>query len=100
MLTEKHPAVAEKLRLSGRETHPLKRLARWSGLASLDPLAPAWMVLAWTLAAAERLALRGTTLGHAQSLLGGRAYWRGVRDARRPAPLAKGAALKRTGRAA
>jgi GT2 family glycosyltransferase len=100
VLSGKHPAIAGRLRLSGRERHPLKRLARFSGLASIDPLAPAWAGLAWTLTAAERLSLHGPTLGRAQSLIGERAYWRGVRDARRPGAIAQGAALGRSGRAA
>jgi glycosyltransferase involved in cell wall biosynthesis len=99
-LAAKHPALAGGLRLSGRESHPLKRLARWSGESSPDPLAPAWTGLGWALAGAEWLSLRGGTLSHAQSLLGTRAYWRGVRDARSPATPAPGAAESRTGRAA
>jgi len=43
------------------------------------------VVLAGALVAAERLSLRGSLLSHAQSLIGARFYWRGVRDARRPA---------------
>lgn len=100
LLAGKHPAIAPALRLSIRDAHPAKRLARWSGLASFDPTAAAWKALAWTLSAAERCALRGPFLGHAQSLMGERTYWRGVRDARRPpAPLRAGA-LKQPGRAA
>ena len=99
-LAGKHPELASSLRLSERETHPLKRLARWSGLASLDPLAPAWATLAGSLTVAEWLSLRGSYLSHAQSLMGQRAYWRGVREARDPAVLPDAAAMKRTGRTA
>ena len=100
ILAEKYPLLAPELRLSRLEAHPLKRLARWSGLASLDPLAPAWMALAGTLMVAECLSLRGTPLSHTQSLMGERAYWRGVRDARYPALPAQAGAMKRPGRAA
>ena len=100
VLAEKHPTLAPALRLSCRETHPAKRLARWSGLASFDPMAPAWMALAWMLIVAERCALRGPFLGHAQSLMGERAYWRGVRDARRQMAPTDTGALKRPWRAA
>jgi glycosyltransferase involved in cell wall biosynthesis len=100
LLAGKHPTIAPALRLSNRETHPAKRLARWSGLRSFDPLAAAWMALAWMLIAAERGSLRGPFLGHAQSLMGERAYWRGVRDARRPAVAAGAGALKQPWRAA
>ena len=100
VLARKHPQIAAELRLSGRETHPAKRLARWSGLASLDPLAPAWVALAATLTAAEWLSLRGAPLSHAQSLMGERAYWRGVRNAPRPAVPIDAGALKRSGKAA
>jgi glycosyltransferase involved in cell wall biosynthesis len=100
VLSAKHPAITSDLRLSRRETHPLKRMARWSGLAARDPLAPAWTGVGFCLSAAERLALRGGVLSHAQSLLGEREYWRGVRDARRPAAVAGAASLNRAGRAA
>jgi len=100
VLAGKHPSIAPELRLSRRETHPLKQMARWSGLAARDPLAPAWTGLAWGLSVAERLALRGGVLSHAQSLLGERSYWRGVRDARWPAAVSGPASLKRAGRAA
>jgi len=93
-LAAKHPELHSALRLGGEETHPLKGLARWSGLVSADPLAPAWGGLALTLAAAEGLGLRGAVLSHAQSLMGERAYWRGVRDARRPSVAAAAGALK------
>ena len=99
-LARKHPELASSLRLAGGGTHPLKRLARWSGLASLDPLAPAWMTLAGSLTVAEWLALRGSLLSHAQSLMGERAYWRGVRDARGTDALPAAQAMKRPGRAA
>jgi len=85
VLAEKYPSIAADLRLSRVGPHPLKRLARWCGLASIDLFAPAWVALAGALAGAERLALRGAFLSHAQSLIGERTYWRGVRDARRPA---------------
>ncbi len=100
ILADKHPSIAPALRLSRGEAHPLKRLARWSGLASLDPLAPAWAALAGTLMAAERLSLRGSLLSHGQSLMGERVYWRGVRDARAPALPGLAGAVKRPGRAA
>ena len=99
-LAGKYPAIAPDLRLSRREAHPLKRLARWSGLAALDPLAPAWAAAACALSAAERLALAGPFLSRAQSLLGERVYWRGVRDARDPGVPALAGALGRRGRAA
>jgi len=99
-LVEKHPPIALELRLSRREAHPLKRLARWSGLASLDPLAPAWAALAGTLMVAERLSLGGPFLSHTQSLIGERVYWRGIRDARDTALPTITRAMKRPGRAA
>jgi glycosyltransferase involved in cell wall biosynthesis len=99
-MAAKHPELASCLRLAGGHTHPLKRLARWSGLASLDPLAPAWMALAGTLTLCERLALRGSVLSHAQSLMGERVYWRGVRNARPPAFVVGAAPMKRPERAA
>ncbi len=97
VLAAKYPAIAAELRLSRTETHPLKRLARFCGLASPDPLAPAWTALGGALMAAERLALRGSFLSHAQSLLGERFYWRGVRDARRPAVPALARTVNRPG---
>jgi glycosyltransferase involved in cell wall biosynthesis len=100
VLAAKYPAIAADLRLSRREGHPLKRLARWSGLAAFDPLAPAWGALAGVLMLAERLSLRGVFLSHGQSLMGERVYWRGVRDARESAPPAIFGAMKRPGRAA
>lgn len=99
-LAGKHPEISPVLRLSGRAAHPLKRLARWSGLSSFDWTAGAWMALTWALLGAERLSLRGPFLSHAQSLMGERAYWRGVRDARRPAVSIDAEALKRPWRAA
>ena len=62
-LAGKHPAISPALRLSGRETHPLKRLARRSGMSSFDWSAWAWTALAFTLSVAERLSLRGALLG-------------------------------------
>jgi glycosyltransferase involved in cell wall biosynthesis len=100
LLSAKYPSIASDLRLSRREAHPLKRLARWSGLASPDPLAPAWAMLAAALMVAERLSLGGSLLSHSQSLMGERVYWRGVRDARGPAPSSLFGAMKRPGRAA
>ena len=94
-LAGKHPAISPALRLSGQEAHPLKRLARRSGMSSFDWSAGAWVALTWALIAAERLSLRGAFLSHAQSLMGERAYWRGVRDARRPAAPIGTEALKR-----
>jgi len=99
-LAARYPPIAPELRLACRAAHPLKRLARWSGLASFDPLAPAWMALAGTLMVAEMLSLRGSSLSHTQSLLGERAYWRGVRDARFSALPGEAGALKRPWRAA
>lgn len=99
-LAEKHPAIAADLRLSRREAHPLKRLARWCGSSALDPFGPAWAAAAVALMVMERLSLSGEVLSHAQSLLGERAYWRGVRDARDPGVLAIGEAMRRRGRAA
>jgi glycosyltransferase involved in cell wall biosynthesis len=100
VLAGKHPQIAPGLRLSSPATHPLKRLARWSGLASIDPLAAGWSALAGALMAAERLALRGRLLSHAQSLMGERTYWRGVRDAGRGGVLRGTGVLGRPGRAA
>jgi len=100
VLSEKHPAIAADLRLSRREAHPLKRLARWCGGSALDPLAPAWTAAACALSLTERLSLSGEFLGHAQSLLGERAYWRGVRDARERRMPAIAEAMRRRGRAA
>jgi len=99
-LAGKHPAISPALRLSGREAHPLKRLARWSAGSSFDWTAGAWTALTWMLIVAERLSLRGPFLSHAQSLMGERAYWRGVRDARRPTVSIEAEALKRPWRAA
>jgi glycosyltransferase involved in cell wall biosynthesis len=85
VLERKHPSLASQLRFSRRERHPLKRLARLSALLPADPLAPAWGVAAAALAGLEMAGARGGILGHAQSLLGERQYWRGIRDARRRA---------------
>jgi hypothetical protein len=63
-------------------------------------MAAAWMALGWTLIAAERCALRGLLLSHAQSLMGERTYWRGVRDAGRRTVPTGAEALKRPWRAA
>jgi len=82
-LARKHPALEPDLRLSRRERHPLKRLARLSSALPVDPLAPAWGLAAAVLAGLEWAGARGRTLSHAQSLLGERQYWRGVREARR-----------------
>jgi hypothetical protein len=99
-LAGKHPLMAPRLRLARNPGHRAKRLARWSGLAPVDPLAPAWTALAASLSLAEWISLRGTLLGHAQSLMGERTYWRGVRDGRRPSPAPGAATIGRTGRAA
>jgi len=99
-LVQKHPELASSLRLAGGEVHPLKRLARWSGKVSPDPLAPIWAALVLALAVAEGMGLRGRILSHAQSLMGERAYWRGVREApgsRTPRSVGE---AKRAGRAA
>jgi len=82
-LARKHPSLAADLRLSRRERHPLKRFARFSSVLPMDPLAPAWGLAAGFLAGMEWAGARGRVFGHAQSLLGERQYWRGVRDARR-----------------
>ena len=82
-LGRKHPSLEAELRLSRRERHPLKRFARLSAGLAVDPLAPAWWLAAGLLAGMERAGLRGGLLAHAQSLLGERQYWLGVRDARR-----------------
>ena len=82
-LARKHPSLAAELRLSRRERHLLKRFARHAATLPVDPLAPAWGLAAVLLAGLEWAGARGGILGHAQSLLGERQYWRGVRDARR-----------------
>jgi GT2 family glycosyltransferase len=87
VLEQKHPALAPHLRFSRRERHPLKRLARLSALLPVDPLAPAWSLAEAALACLETAGTRGELLGHAQSLLGERRYWRGIRDARRASPV-------------
>jgi len=99
-LVRKHPSLAADLRLSRRERHPLKRIARFSSVLRVDPLAPAWGLAAGFLAGLERAGARGRVLGHAQSLLGERQYWRGVRDARREAPVKKAGQEARQGRVA
>jgi glycosyltransferase involved in cell wall biosynthesis len=78
-LAGKHPSLARELRLASIPAHPLKRVARLSGLSSLDPLAPAWGLLEVGLASLEWMGARGGWLGKAQSLLGERRYWVGVR---------------------
>jgi glycosyltransferase involved in cell wall biosynthesis len=98
-LAEVHPGLAKELRCARVERHPLRRLARRCGLRRFDPLGGVWGCAAVLLHGAERLSLRGGLLARAQTLLGERAYWRGIRDARG----ARGAAapLKaRAGRAA
>jgi GT2 family glycosyltransferase len=81
-LAEKHPSLARELRLASIPAHPLKRVARMSGLSSLDPLVPAWGLLEAGLASLEWMGARGGFLGKAQSLLGERRYWVGVRRSR------------------
>ena len=99
-LERKHPSLAADLRLSRRERHPLKRFARLSSALPVDPLAPAWGLAAGFLAGLERAGARGKALGRAQSLLGERQYWRGVRDARREGPVKEAGEGARQGRAA
>ncbi len=82
-LAEKHPALCAQLRLSRGERHPLKRLARWSGRLPADPLGPAWFLAGAILGGFEKAGARNGLLRRAQSLMGERQYWRGVRDARR-----------------
>ncbi|HEV8337654.1 MAG TPA: glycosyltransferase [Candidatus Polarisedimenticolia bacterium] len=84
-LQRKHRALAADLRLSRREPHPLKRFARWSSLLAVDFTAPAWAAAELAMAGMERAGARGRALGHVQSLLGERRYWKGIRDARRAA---------------
>ena len=99
-LARKHPLLTENLRFATSPGHPLRRLARLSGLAPLDPLAPAWSLAEAGLSALERVGARGTFLGKAQSLLGERRYWQGFRLAggRPPGSLAR--ENKRQGRLA
>ena len=78
-LAGKHPSLKRDLRFDSVPRHPLKRVARVSGLSSLDPLAPAWGLLEAGMASLEWMGARGSILGKAQSLLGERRYWRGVR---------------------
>ncbi len=99
-LVRKHPDLAADLRLSRREQHPLKRIARLSSTLPVDPLAPAWGLAAGFLAGLERAGARGRVLGQVQSLLGERQYWRGVRDARRGEPLEESAPGTREGKVA
>jgi glycosyltransferase involved in cell wall biosynthesis len=99
-LERKHPSLRPHLRLARRERHPLKRLARRSALLPADPLAPAWGLAATALAGLEIAGARGRLLGHAQSLLGERQYWRGVRDARRVAGVRGAGIGARQGRVA
>jgi GT2 family glycosyltransferase len=99
-LERKHPILGSHLRLSRREAHPLKRFARLSGLLPADPLAPAWGMAAAALAGLELARARGRWLGHAQSLLGERRYWRGVRDGRRESVPGVAGIGERRGRAA
>ena len=83
-LVGKHPSLEKELRIGSVPRHPLKRVARTSGLAPLDPLAPAWGLLEAGLASLEWMGLRGSVLGKAQSLLGERRYWLGVRRSGSP----------------
>jgi glycosyltransferase involved in cell wall biosynthesis len=78
-LAGKHPCLEKDLRFASLPRHPLKRVARASGLSTLDPLAPAWRLLEAGLASLEWMGARGSVLGKAQSLLGERRYWKGVR---------------------
>jgi GT2 family glycosyltransferase len=81
-LAGKHPTLEKDLRFASLPSHPLKRMARASGLSTLDPLAPAWGLLEAGLASLEWMGARGSVLGKAQSLLGERRYWKGVRRSR------------------
>jgi glycosyltransferase involved in cell wall biosynthesis len=78
-LAIKHPSLGRNLRFTSIPRHPLKRVARVSGLSTLDPLAPAWGLLEAGMASLEWMGARGSILGKAQSLLGERRYWKGVR---------------------
>lgn len=98
-LAEKHPALCAQLRLSRGERHPFKRLARWSGRSPVDPLTPVWFLAGAILAGFERAGARSGLLRRAQSLMGERQYWRGVRDARRQAAPGVGVEVE-SGRAA
>ncbi len=100
VLGRKHPSLAAELRLSRRERHPLKRLARLSSRLPVDPLAPVWGAAAAALAALESAGARGRILGRGQSLLGERQYWRGVRDAREDEAAEGAGGGARQGRAA
>ncbi len=79
-LAAKHPLLKTQLRLSARPAHPLRRLARRSGLSATDPLAPLWALLESSLSRLEKSGARGRWLGMAQSLAGERRYWMGVRS--------------------
>ncbi|MCI0567076.1 MAG: glycosyltransferase [Acidobacteria bacterium] len=78
-LAGKHPSLERELRFASVPHHPLKRVARASGLSTLDPLAPAWSLLEAGMASLEWMGARGSILGKAQSLLGERRYWKGFR---------------------
>jgi len=78
-LAEKHPSLESDLRFASVPRHLLKRVARVSGLSTLDPLAPAWGLLEAGMASLEWMGARGSILGKTQSLLGERRYWKGVR---------------------
>ncbi|HEU5182760.1 MAG TPA: glycosyltransferase [Candidatus Polarisedimenticolia bacterium] len=80
VLAAKHPLLRSHLRLSALPEHPLRRLARRSGLSAADPLAPLWALLESSLSRLERRGARGRWLGMAQSLVGERRYWMGVRS--------------------
>jgi GT2 family glycosyltransferase len=80
-LARKHPFLAPELRFAASPRHPLRRLARRCGTTSLDPLAPAWSLVEVGLSILERVGARGEFLGKAQSLLGERCYWQGIRMA-------------------
>jgi GT2 family glycosyltransferase len=80
-LASKHPFLAKELRFAASPRHPLRRLARLCGTTSLDLLAPAWSLVEAGLSILEHAGARGEFLGKAQSLLGERRYWQGVRIA-------------------
>ena len=79
VLGGKHPSLQAHLRLAAPPVHPLRRLARRSGLAASDLLAPLWSILESSLSLLEKRGARGRWLGMAQSLAGERRYWMGVR---------------------
>ena len=99
-LVAKHPALGRELRLHALPAHPLKRVARTSGLSSPDLLAPLWSLLEAGLASLEWMGARGSVLGKAQSLLGERRYWRGVRRSDPGKRSASSQAAARHGRVA